>query len=148
MANNPNVWHELGRHRFRAPVGSVIDTPFPIVGGWVAIVWPDPTMPAGWQRLVWAPDPITGRGWFIPNRLALGDIIEFGSDAAGTLRWYGIVDSYEAGKWLTLQGPYPTPTEAKAVAEQLLKTEQHAAPLVPAHRSSPRACRRSRRPSR
>ena len=24
----------LGRHRFRAPIGIVIDNPFPIVGGW------------------------------------------------------------------------------------------------------------------
>jgi hypothetical protein len=147
MAIQPeNRWQQLGRHRFRAPVGSIIDTPFPIVDGWVAIIWPDPATPVGWQRLVWSPDPVTGRGWFIPDRIALGDIVEFGSDPNGTRRWYGIVDGYEPGTWLTLQGPYPTPDEASTTAAQLLAAEQHAEPMPVPHATKASApCHRQRR---
>ena len=88
-------WDRPGQHRFRSPSGIVIDAPFPIVDGWVAVIWPDPTDPAGWRRLVWQPDTTTGRGWLIPDRLAYTDIVEFGSDPTGTQRWYGIV----ADRW-------------------------------------------------
>jgi hypothetical protein len=147
MAIEPeNRWQQLGRHRFRAPAGWVIDSPFPIVGGWVAIIWPAATTPAGWRRLVWTPDPSSGRGWFVPELIGLGDIVEFGSDPNGTRRWYGIVDGYEPGTWLTLQGPYPTPDEATKTAAQLLAEEQHAEPIAVKHRpSAPAPCHRQRR---
>jgi hypothetical protein len=146
MAPTPDTrWQQLGRHRFRAPVGSVIDTPIPIVGGWVAIIRPDPTTPAGWQRHLWTPDPVAGRGWLIPDRLALADIVEFGNDPNGTLRWYGIVDSYDPGTWLTLQGPYPTPDQAATIAALLLAPAQHSAAHVMPHRSpSATPCHRHR----
>jgi hypothetical protein len=38
---------------------------------------------------------------------AYADVIEFGSDPTGAQRWYGIVERYEPGQWLTLQGPSP-----------------------------------------
>ena len=74
----------FGRHRFRAPIGIVIDTPFPIVGGWVGVIWPDPTDPAGWRRMQWQQDQSAGRGWLIPERLAYADVVEFGSDPMGS----------------------------------------------------------------
>ena len=125
--SSPAPWTQYGRHRFRAPIGIVIDTPFLMSGGWVAVIWPDPTDPAGWRRLLWQADTSAGRGWLIPERLAYADVIEFGSDPAGTQRWYGIVERYGPGQWLTLQGPFPTPQDADRAAEQLLSPEQHAA---------------------
>ena len=109
----------------------MIDTPFPIVGGWVAIIWPDTNDPAGWRRIVWQPDTTTGRGWLIPERLAYADIIEFGSDPAGAQRWYGIVDSYEPGAWLTVRGPYRSPVEANQAADASLDPARHTAERHP-----------------
>jgi hypothetical protein len=121
----PSTWDQFGRHRFRAPIGIMIDTPFPIAGGWVAVIWPDPGDPSGWRRLLWQHDTTTGRGWLIPERLAYADVIEFGSDPAGARRWYGIVEKYEPGQWLTVQGPFPTPVEAGREADRLLNPTQH-----------------------
>ena len=127
----------------------MIDTPFPIVGGWVAIIWPDPNDPAGWRRIVWQPDTTTGRGWLIPERLAYADVIEFGSDPAGAQRWYGIVETYEPGQWLTLRGPFTTPTAANIEANKLLTPDQHVPDVVQhAVRTRPQRCatrRNSRR---
>ena len=138
---SPGTWTQYGRHRFRAPIGIVIDTPFPMNGGWVAVIWPDPTDPAGWRRLLWQADTSAGRGWLIPERLAYADVIEFGSDPTGAQRWYGIVERYEPGQWLTLQGPFPTPHDADRAAEQLLSPEQHTAQPRP---TQPRRPRRQR----
>jgi hypothetical protein len=121
----PTAWTQFGRHRFRAPIGIVIDTPFPIAGGWVAVIWPDAADPSGWRRLIWEQDTTAGRGWLIPERLAYADVIEFGSDPTGARRWYGIVQKYEPGQWLTVQGPFPTPVEAGRAADQLLNPTQH-----------------------
>jgi hypothetical protein len=126
-AATPATWTQFGTHRFRTPIGIVIDTPIPIVSGWLAVIWPDPTDPTGWRRLLWQPDTSTGRGWLIPEHLAYADVIEFGSDPTGAQRWYGIVERYEPGQWLTLQGPFPTPAEANRAAEQLLTPERHTA---------------------
>ena len=115
----------VGRHRFRAPIGIVIDTPFPIVGGWVAVIWSDATEAAGWRRLLWQPDQSAGRGWLIPERLAYADVVEFGSDPTGTQRWYGIVERYEPGQWLTLQGPFSTPSDAEQAADRMLNPSLH-----------------------
>lgn len=146
MATAPEShWEQLGAHRFRSPVGIVIDAPFPIVGGWVAIIWPDSVAPAGWQRLLWTPDPVAGRGWLIPDRLALADIVEFGSDPNGTHRWYGIVERYEPGTWLTLHGPYPSPHQAAADAGRILRPAQHSKPPPEQHRAiERRPCHRPR----
>ena len=131
-ANNaPSTWAVFGTHRLRAPIGIVIDAPFPIVGGWVAVIWPDASDPASWRRLVWQPDTEAGRGWLIPERLAYADIIEFGSDPTGAQRWYGIVDSYEPGAWLTVRGPYPSPVEANQAADALLDPGRHVAERRP-----------------
>jgi hypothetical protein len=121
----PSTWDQFGRHRFRAPIGIVIDTPFPIAGGWVAVIWPDPADRSGWRRLLWQHDTDAGRGWLIPERLAYADVIEFGSDPTGARRWYGIVQKYEPGQWLTVQGPFLTPVEAGRAADQLLNPTQH-----------------------
>jgi hypothetical protein len=133
----PTTYTQLGKHRFRAPAGIIIDAPIPMTGGWVGIVWPNPMVehdtPA-WSRLCWEADEYSGRGWLIPERLGVADVIEFGSDPTGRQRWYGIVDSYEAGLWLTLQGPYPTPVEAHQAAQALIAASVHT-PAVTASRS-------------
>lgn len=141
-------WDSHGQHRFRSPAGILIDAPFPIFGGWVAVIWADPTESAGWRRVVWQADTATGRGWLIPDRLAYADIVEFGSDPTGTQRWYGIVESYEPGQWLTLQGSFATPSDADRAAERLLAPDQHVAehrPTLPT-RARQQACCRTRPP--
>lgn len=105
----PSIWEQFGSHRLRAPIGIVIDTPVPIIGGWVAAIWPDSTDPAGWRRLLWQRDEPTTRGWLIPERLAYADVVEFGSDPSGARRWYGLVEEYEPGQWLSLRGPFKNP---------------------------------------
>ena len=115
----------FGRHRFRAPIGIVIDTPFVIVGGWVGVIWPEPSSSLGWRRMLWQRDEGVGRGWLIPESLAYADVVEFGSDPTGAQRWYGVVERYEPGQWLTLQGPFSTPTEAGLAAARLLSQTQH-----------------------
>ena len=146
----PTAWTQFGRHRFRAPVGIVIDAPFPIVAGWVAVIWPDATDPTGWRRLLWKADATSGRGWLIPERLAYADVVEFGSDPTGAHRWYGIVESYEPGQWLTLQGPFSAPAEANRFADQLLSPEQHVAQQGPtvSVRASRERCRHPRAQAR
>jgi hypothetical protein len=135
------AWSKFGQHRFRTPVGIVIDTPIPMTAGWLAALWPDPTEPGGWRRLVWEADTSTGRGWLIPERLGYADVVEFGSDPTGAQRWYGIVERYEPGQWLTLQGPFPTPADAYVAAGRLLSPEQHS---VQQHRTERSRAHRDR----
>ncbi len=146
--NRPDAWSQPGSHRYRAPIGIVIDTPFPIAGGWVAVIWPDPTEPAGWRRLLWQSDTSTGRGWLIPERLAYADVVEFGSDPTGAQRWYGIVESYEPGQWLTLNGPFATPVDAGRAADQLLNPAQHTPQPARGHHEWSRRERCQTRPRR
>ncbi len=146
-------WVRFGRHRFRTPGAVVVDSPLPLAGaGWMATVWPDAAVPGGWARMLWQPDPACGRGWLIPDRLALGDVLEFGahrpggdahSPAGADARWYGILDSYEVAAWLTAQGPYPDPAAAFAEAERLLAGERYLPPLDTQQRhGSTRPCAR------
>ena len=144
----PATWTAFGRHRFRAPVGIVIDAPFPIAGGWVAVIWPDAADPTGWRRLLWQADAIAGRGWLIPERLAYADVVEFGSDPTGAQRWYGIVESYEPGTWLALRGPFATPDDANRAADQLLSPGQHVPQRPPTNRASERCRAHPQRPRR
>lgn len=146
-------WARFGRHRFRTPAAVVVDSPLPPAGpGWMATVWPDPAVPGGWGRMLWQPDPAYGRGWLIPDRLTLGDVLEFGAHSSAGDRWYGILDSYEVGAWLTVQGPYPAPAAALEEAERLLAGERYLPPLdADPRRTSTRPCarhprRRARRP--
>jgi hypothetical protein len=142
---------DFGRHRFRSPIGIVIDTPFPIAGGWVAVIWPDAADSSGWRRILWQHDTAAGRGWLIPERLAYADVIEFGSDPTGSRRWYGIVEKYEPSKWLTVQGPFPTPVEAGRAADGLLNPTQHVPEqrVVSHDRARPARCNtRPQRPRR
>ena len=138
-ASEPTTgYHQFGKHRLRAPIGIVVDTPIPIAGGWVGIIWPNPTSAAdsnAWSRHCWEPDLSGGRGWLIPERLALADIVEFGSDPTGAQRWYGVVDSYDAGQWLTLQGPYPTPHDAHQAAQALFAANCHTPAAPPRART-------------
>ncbi|MFP5487467.1 MAG: hypothetical protein ACLGHQ_04085 [Acidimicrobiia bacterium] len=136
-------WSRFGCHRLRTPAATLVDSP---VGfhqyGWLATIWPAPDTPAGWTRLIWQADPVNG-GWRLPARLAGGDIIEFGADHdRRVVRWYGIVDSYDAVEWLTLRGPYPDPGAAHADAERLLARLRFE-PVRP--RASQRPCSRVRR---
>ena len=145
-------WARFGRHRFRTPGAVVVDSPLAAGGGWMATVWPDPHVPGGWGRMLWQPDPAYGRGWLIPDRLALGDVLEFGThrpDGAGA-RWYGIVDSYEVAAWLTVQGPYPDAGAAVADAERLLAGERYLPPLdaQPQHEATRPCARHPRRRTR
>lgn len=137
-------WTRFGRHRFRTAAGVLLDHPLSPFG-WVAAARADLSQPGGWQRDGWLPAPVGG--WHLSAVLALGDVIEFG---AGADRWIGIVDSYDPGGWLTLQGPYPTAAAAGAHAERLLAAERYLPPVQPQrpHRR-PRSCtRRRQRPGR
>lgn len=123
----------FGRHRLRAPNGSIIDLPVPTLPGarvWVATIWPDPNLPDGWGRQMWALDPTTGRGWQLPHQLTAGDVVEFGADTPEQpLRWHGIMDSYEVDRWATVQGPYEHPAAAYEEAQRLLAMERFVEPL-------------------
>ena len=81
-----------------------------------------------------------------PDRSSpLGDVIEFGADTpARPVRWFGIMDSYELDRWATIQGPYPTPTDAWHDAERLLALERFLPPLPT---EPPRARRRATGPA-
>lgn len=117
----PYDWSRFGCHRLRAPAATLVDSPLGYdEHGWLATIWPAPASALGWTRLVWSADSING-GWTLPARIAGGDVVEFGADRDGRIvRWYGIVDSYDAVEWLTLRGPYPEPGAAHADAERLL----------------------------
>jgi hypothetical protein len=68
-------------------------------------------------------------------------VLEFGNDTADRpVRWYGIVDSYDAVEWLTMQGPYRDPRAAHEHAQQLLAQLRYVAPLR-AHTARPRCTR-------
>ena len=137
-------WTRFGRHRFRAAAGVLLDHPLNPVG-WTATARADLTQPGGWQLAGWSSAP--AGGWHLSALLALGDVIEFG---AGADRWIGIVDSYDPGGWLTLQGPYPSVADAAAHAERLLAAERYL-PAVQPHRPrrEPLTCtRRRQRPGR
>ena len=126
-------WNRRGRHRLRAPAAVVIDLPVPAASDahlWVATIWPDDRA-GGWARTLWEPDP-SRQGWRLPMELAAGDVIEFGADTpARPVRWFGIMDSYEPDRWATIQGPYPTPTDAWHDAQRLLALERFL-PALPA----------------
>lgn len=120
-------WTRFGRHRLRTGAAVLLDHPLG-AGGWIATTWADPATPGGWNRLGWQPSP--AGGWELPAQLALGDVIEFG---AGAARWFGIVDSYEPGGWLTVQGPYPDATGAAVDAERLLAAERYLPSITTPH---------------
>jgi hypothetical protein len=137
-------WTRFGRHRLRAPAGVVIDSPLGFAGaGWLSTLWPGGNE-GGWSRMLWTPDDGAG-GWAVPARLAGGDVIEFGNDLADrAVRWYGIVDSYDAVEWLTVQGPYTDPGAADDHAQQLLATIRFQTPLRTRTRRLPCSRRTSR----
>lgn len=122
-------WSRFGCHRLRAPQGLLIDVPqsqAPPAAN-VATIWPDPALPGSWAGQAWSADSPDGRGWLLPTRLALGDVVRFATPAGG---WHGIVAAYDdrAG-WLTVQGPYPTAAHAHAHAQQLLALERYLPPV-------------------
>ena len=135
-------WSRFGRHRLRAPASVLIDSPLGAAGsGWLGTVWPAGDS-SGWARMLWTPNPNLG-GWTIPSRLAGGDVIEFGADHDGhVVRWYGILDSYDAVEWLTLQGPYAEPCAAHGDAERILDGLRYAQARRSQHHAS--ACTRHR----
>jgi hypothetical protein len=123
-------WSRFGRHRLRAPAGVLIDSPVGFTAAsWLGTLWNAETEPCGWTRMLWEGDHRCG-GWIIPSRLAGGDVLEFGAQSAdGIVRWYGIVDSYDAVEWLTVQGPYSDPTAAYLHAQVLLAEVRYREPL-------------------
>lgn len=145
-------WTRFGRHRLRTPAGVVVDVPFPtdtVSHAWVATAWPDARVAGGWARLPWQVEPVTGRGWLVPQQLAAGDVLEFGAHTtAGWLQWHGVLDSYEFDRWLTIQGPYPDAAEAHDDAQRLLAAERFLPALDadPRHAVEPTPC--NRRPRR
>ena len=137
-------WSRFGRHRLRTPAAVVIDHPLDHAAGWAATVWADPTQPGGWTRLCWDPAPTAG-GWALPTRLALGDVIEFGTHARPEDRWYGIVDVYDPAGWLTIQGPYSRPEAAARDASRLLAAERYLPPMhAGTHQRAATPCARRR----
>ena len=122
-------WTRFGRHRLRAPAGLVIDSPVGVAAaGWLGTLWLSEN-DRGWSRMLWTPDD-AGGGWLVPGRLAGGDVLEFGNDTADRpVRWYGIVDSYDAVEWLILQGPYAHPADAHNDAQRLLAQLRYQMPL-------------------
>lgn len=139
-------WSRFGRHRLRAPAGVLIDSPVGFqAGSWLGTLWPSEAEPCGWARMLWQSDLARG-GWLIPNRLAGGDVLEFGVVATGGIvRWYGIVDSYDAVEWLTVQGPYSDPGTAYRHAQVLLAEVRYRDPLRARTRRQECSRRRSRR---
>lgn len=137
-------WSVFGRHRLRVPAGVLIDAPVGVPGhGWLATLWPQPDSEVGWARMLWEPDHVHGTGWIVPQRLAGGDVIEFGADQPDHVaRWYGIIDSYDAVEWLTVQGPYNDPTAAHDHAQALLAAVRYQPPLRAT--SARRPCTRPR----
>lgn len=136
-------WERFGRHRLRVTAGTLLDHPV-TSEGWVATELVDQRQPSGWARLAWRPAPT--RGWLLPSDLALGDIVEFGH---GQTQWWGILDSYEPGGWLTVQGPYASPMEASREAERLLAAERYLPPIeADSHRQRHQPCTRRRRQQR
>jgi len=139
-------WSRFGRHRLRAPASVVIDVPIPTASHIsVSTGWPDARTPGGWARLPWELDPRTGRGWVLPQQLAAGDVIEFAANTAdGWVLWYGVLDSYEFDRWVTVQGPYPDAAAAHDDAQRLLGLER----FLPALDVQPRASECGRRTTR
>lgn len=136
-------WGQFGRHRLRAPSAMIVDLPIPVASGahvWVGTLWPDERVAGGWGRAVWDVDPVRG-GWCLPGHLAAGDVLEFGADTLGCpVRWFGIMDSYEPDRWVTVQGPYASPAVAWVEAQRLLAFER----FLPALSSEPVAARTDR----
>lgn len=148
-ASEPYDWTRFGRHRLRAIHAVVIDSPLGPAGhGWLATTWPAPETDAGWARLLWQFDGANG-GWIIPGRLAGGDVVEFGADRADyPVRWYGIVDSYDAVEWLVIQGPYAGPWEAHEDAQQILAQMRYSSPIHARRRAQLCTRRRASHPPR
>lgn len=144
----PYDWQRFGRHRLRSSTGVLIDSPLETQNTvWVGTLWPDPQQPGGWARMTWQPDHNHHHGWWIPARLAGGDVIEFGADHDNQpVRWYGIIDCYDAIEWLTIQGPYSDPRVAHDDAQRLLAELRYQDPLNIA--IAPRPCTRHRRSTR
>ncbi len=121
-------WNRFGRHRLRAPGSELTELPLAEIGPalpWVASIWPDQRASDGWARMLWAPNLDTGHGWWLPSQLAAGDVLEFGADNEHqAVRWYGILDSYEYDRWVTVQGPYPAPDAAHDDARRLLALDR------------------------
>jgi hypothetical protein len=132
----------------------VIDLPVPTDPAslvWVAGMWPDPRAPGGWKRMPWDLDQRTGRGWVLPQQLAAGDVLEFGTDTpAGPVHWYGVLDSYEFDWWVTVQGPYPHAAAAYDDAKRLLALERFLPALdpEPPPAAEPERCKPRDRPRR
>jgi len=121
-------WEVDGLHALRVVDAVVIDLPLPSVPGdvrWVASIWSDPDPAVGWLRDLWVPVGEPRAGWRLSDRLAFGDVVEFGGDVGPEARrWYGVVTSYD-GAWLVLEGPRSDPTSAERLAERRLDERRH-----------------------
>jgi hypothetical protein len=141
---------QFGRHRLRAPASVVVDLPFPrdqTSHAWIATAWPDADFPGCWARQPWQPHP-AGRGWVLPQQLAAGDVLEFGTHTVGGWRlWHGVLDAYDFDGWLTVQGPYPDAAAAHDDAQRILAADRFLPALAagPHHVVQPVSCKRDRR---
>jgi hypothetical protein len=103
--------------------GVLIDQPFATAAWpmWAGTLERDTNASGGWRRTVWPSGP-AGRGWEIAT-LHVGDVIEFGSHAKPTQRWFGYHAHYsEENGALVACGPFPTP-EAADEAGQTLRAD-------------------------
>jgi hypothetical protein len=108
----------LDRHAFRVACGVLLDVPLAADRDshkWVATIWRDDSIDAGWARLLWERHP-TNRGWVVHPLTHVGDVVEFGADTESALdRWYGYVTEIGPLR-LILVGPFETPNEAASDA--------------------------------
>ena len=145
-------WTKFGRHRLRAPDGTMIKAPRPRRVRAAGVGGHDVARPRCRRRLgprpAWQPHPRepAAAGASPPPGAAAGDVLEFGADTPlQPIRWYGIMDSYEVDRWATVQGPYPHPGAAYDEAQRLLTLERYVPPLESEPATEREPCHRSHR---
>lgn len=129
-----------GLHGVRLVDGVLLDFPMPASPGsrcWVATIWPDARVDAGWARIQWQLSLAQGRGWLWPPRIAVGDIIEFGVETGGrrrkrsTTRSFGVIVDYDGSWLLSMRGPYADPVAAHGDAVKVVQDRQAPVALPP-----------------
>ena len=124
-------------HGLRTVNGVLVETPLAPADRagprWAALIWRDPTVAGGWQRLLWTAHL---QGFTVPVGAASGSLVEFGADRRRRLRanvphrWFGYIVSYDL-EFLVVYGPLPTIGATEIAASEF---------LAPARRNALRKC--------